>query len=179
MAKKEDDKGRGKGDDEDAAAPAKAPMSTKMVVIIVAVVALLLGGGGAGAAFYFMNKKADKASEEPSNEPPKPKKAFYFEMKPPFLANYQWNGRHHYLQMSIAVMARDQDVIAVVSEHQPLIRNNVGLLLSGQDFDAMRSPEGKEAIRQLIFEDIQAVLKEAEPEMEGIEQIYFINFVMQ
>ena len=43
----------------------------------------------------------------------------------------------------------------------------------------MRSPEGKEAVRQLIFEDIQAVLKESEPEIEGIEQVYFINFVMQ
>jgi len=179
MAKKEDDKSRGKGDGEEGEAPAKAPMSTKMVVIIVAVVALLLGGGGAGAAFYFMNKKADKATEEASNEPPKPKKAFYFEFKPPFLANYQWSGRHHYLQMSIAVMARDQDILSIVSEHQPLIRNNVGMLLGGQDFDAMRSPEGKEAIRQLIFEEIQGVLKEAEPETEGIEQVYFINFVMQ
>jgi flagellar FliL protein len=179
MAKKEDDAGRGKGDEGAGGAPAKAPMSTKLIVIIAVVVALLVGGGGAGAAFYFMGKKPDKAAEEAANEPPKPKKAFYHEFKPPFLANYQWSGRHHYVQMSIAVMARSESVIELVGEHQPLIRNNVGLLLSGQDFDSMRSPEGKEALRQLIVEDIQAVLKEADPDIEGIEQVYFINFVMQ
>lgn len=175
MAEKKEDK---KGKDEGGEGEAK-PKSNKMMIIIVAVVALLVGGGGAGVAVMMMGDKKgnDKASEE--TEKNQPKKAFYHELKPPFVVNYQWNGRPHYLQVTFAVMARSEEVIDLVGEHMPAIRNNIMLLLSAQDFDGLRTMEGKEAVRQSMFDEIQKIVKENEENTEGIEQLYFINFVIQ
>ena len=171
-SKKEENEGQ-------EAAEAK-PKSNKMLIIIVAVVALLIGGGGA-AVFVMMSGKGGKAAdaEQAEAEAKKPKKAFYYEMRPPFVLNYQWNGRPHYLQLTVAVMSRDEDVIDLVIEHAPVLRNNLGMLLSAQDFDGMRSNEGKEALRQLIFEEIQKVIKENDEKSEGIDQVFYTNFVMQ
>lgn len=176
MAEKKDDK---KGKDEAAEGEAK-PKSNKMIIIIVAVLALVIGGAGAGVAVMMMGDKkgGDKAAEE-SEEPSKPKEALYFEMTPPYLVNYQWNGRAHYLQVSIALMTREEDVLDLVREHTPLIRNNLMLLLAAQDFEGLRSVEGKESVRQLIFDEIQKILKEQQEDTAGIEQVYYTNFVMQ
>ncbi len=177
MAEKKEDK---KGKDEAAEGEAK-PKSNKMMIIIVAVVALLVGGGGAGVAVMMMGGKkgGDKAAEEAEEKPAKPKEAAYFEMTPPFLVNYQWNGRAHYLQVTVALMTRDKNVLDLVREHTPLIRNNLMLLLSAQDFEGLRSTEGKESIRQLMFDEIQKILKEQQEDTSGIEQLYYTNFVMQ
>lgn len=177
MAKKEEEK---KGKEEAAEGDAK-PKSNKMMIIIVAVVALVIGGAGAGVAVFMMNKKGghDKAAEETEAKEKKPKEANYFELTPPFLVNYQWNGREHYLQVTIALMSRDKEVMDLIREHTPLIRNNLMLLLAAQDFDGLRSVEGKESVRQLMFDEIQKVLKEQEEGTVGIEQVYYTNFVLQ
>jgi len=175
MAEKKDDK---KGKEEPAAGEAK-PKSNKMIIIIVAVVALVIGGAGAGVAVMMLGKKGDEKAETKESEPAKPKEAAYQEITPPFLVNYQWNGRAHYLQVTIALMSRDKDVLELVSEHMPVIRNNIMLLLAAQDFEGMRTMEGKESIRQLMFDEIQKILKEQKEDTEGIEQLYYTNFVMQ
>lgn len=177
MAEKKDDK---KGKEAAPEGEAK-PKSNKMMIIIVAVIALVVGGAGAGVAVMMMGKKGgDKASsEEHEEKSKKPKEANYFEMTPPFLVNYQWNGRAHYLQVTIALMTRDKDVLDLVREHTPVIRNNLMLLLAAQDFDGLRSIEGKESVRQLMFDEIQKILKEQQEDTEGLEQIYYTNFVMQ
>lgn len=178
MAEKKDDK---KGKDEAAEGGEAKPKSNKMIIIIVAVVALVIGGAGAGVAVMMMGGKkgGDKTAEESEEKAAKPKEAAYFEMTPPFLVNYQWNGRAHYLQVTIALMTRDPDVLDLVREHTPLIRNNLMLLLAAQDFDGLRSVEGKESVRQLMFDEIQKILKEQQEDTAGIEQLYYTNFVMQ
>lgn len=178
MAEKKEAK-KGKDDAEDAG-EAK-PKSNKMMIIIVAVVALVIGGGGAGVAVMMLGKKGDDkpSAEEAAAEAKKPKKAFYFEMAPPFVVNYQWNGRAHYLQVSFALLARDEDVVDLLREHTPVIRNNLMLLLAAQDFDGLRTLEGKESVRQLMFDEIQKIIKENEEESEGVEQLYYTNFVIQ
>lgn len=177
MAEKKDDK---KGKEEAPEGEAK-PKSNKMIIIIVAVLALVIGGAGAGVAVMMLGKKSGgkEAAEETEGKVEAQKPAHYFEMTPPFLVNYQWNGRAHYLQVTIAVMTRNKDVLDLIQEHMPVIRNNLMLLLAAQDFDGMRSMEGKESVRQLMFDEVQKILKEQQEDTEGIEQVYYTNFVMQ
>ena len=65
-----------------------------------------------------------------------------------------------------------------MQKHMPLVRNNVVMILSSQDFEVMRTPEGKDALRQAVLEEIQSILTD-ETGDAGVEQVLFTNFVMQ
>ncbi|CBL45051.1 Flagellar basal body-associated protein [gamma proteobacterium HdN1] len=178
MAEKKADKKAKEG-----AAEGDKPKSNKMMIIIVAAVALIVGGAGSGVAVFMMSKgsggeSADAAKAEAPVEQ-KPREASYFDFTTPFLVNYQWRGREHYMQVSLSFLFRDPAVQALIKEHEPLLRNNIMLLLQAQDFDGLRTLEGKESIRQLIFDEVQNVLKAQDSSTEGIEQVYFTNFVLQ
>lgn len=150
------------------------PKSKMMLIIIVVLVALLAGGG---VAVFFMMSGDDGASEKEAAEPQQ-LPAIYFDFKPPFIVNYQWNGRQRFVQVSLSVMTRKGAVVDAIQKHMPLIRNNLLMVFSAQDFEMLRTPEGKEALRQQVLEDLQKVLNEeiGEP---GVEQVLFTNFVMQ
>ena len=152
------------------------PKSKMMLVIIIAVLVALLAGGGV-AAFFMMSGGEEKAVEE-SAAAPTQQPAIYFDFKPPFIVNYNWNGRQRFVQVGVSIMTRKGAVVDALQKHMPLIRNNLLMVFSSQDFEMLRTPEGKEALRQQLLEEIQKVLNEeiGEP---GIEQVLFTNFVMQ
>lgn len=146
-----------------------------MLILVVAVVVALLTGGGI-AAFFMMGSSDESAAvavQDPNHVP-----AIYFDFKPPFIVNYQWNGRQRYVQVSLSVLTRKAAVVDALQTHMPLIRNNLLMAFSAQDFDTLRTPEGKEALRQVVLEELQKLLTEKMGE-PGIEQVLFTNFVMQ
>lgn len=153
------------------------PKSKMMLIIIIAVLVALLAGGGV-AAFFMLGSddEADAAETEAQDAAPQP--AIYFDFKPPFIVNYQWNGRQRYVQVSLAVMTRKGSMVDAMQKHMPMIRNNLLMVFSAQDFEALRTPEGKEALRQVVLEELQKILMEETGE-PGVEQVLFTNFVMQ
>lgn len=150
------------------------PKSKMMLIIIIAVLVVLLLGGGI-TAFLLMSGGDDERAkvEAPTQQP-----AIYFEFKPPFIVNYQWQGRQRFAQVSLSVMTRKGSVVDAMQKHMPLIRNNLLMVFSAQDFDTLRTPEGKEALRQAVLEELQKILTEETGE-PGVEQVLFTNFVMQ
>ena len=112
------------------------------------------------------------------NAAPKPTPAIYYDFKPPFIVNYQVKGRQRFVQVSISVLTRKPEVVDALKKHMPLLRNNLVMALSAQDFEALRTPEGKEALRQTMLDQIQKVLTQETGEA-GVEQVLFTNFVMQ
>ena len=153
-----------------------APKSNKMLIIIIIVLILVLIGGGA-AAFFMLGGDKDASKESdvstPTNAP-----AIYYDLKPPFVVNYSWKGRQRYVQINLAVMTRKEAVVAALQKHMPLVRNNLVQIFGAQDFEGLRTPEGKEIMRQAALEDLQKILVDETGE-EGIEQVLFTNFVMQ
>lgn len=155
--------------------PQEKPKSKMMLIIIIAVLVVLLAGGGV-AAFLMMGSEEDAdaaETQEPAQQP-----AIYFDFKPPFIVNYQWNGRQRYVQVSLSVMTRKGSVVDTMQKHMPMIRNNLLMAFSAQDFEALRTPEGKETLRQVVLEELQKILMEETGE-PGVEQVLFTNFVMQ
>lgn len=152
------------------------PKSKMMLIIIIAVLVVLLVGGGVAAFFMMSGGDEDAAAQEAAE--PQQMPAIYFDFKPPFVVNYQWNGRQRFVQVSLSVMTRKGAVVDAIQKHMPLIRNNLLMVFSAQEFEMLRTPEGKEALRQQVLEDLQKVLNEeiGEP---GVEQVLFTNFVMQ
>ncbi|GAB5453003.1 MAG: hypothetical protein Hals2KO_33310 [Halioglobus sp.] len=154
-----------------------------MKKIIIAVVALLVIGGGGAAAFFLLGGEepppAGEAGEdgvaevveEPLGDP------IYTSLSPAFLVNFDHNGTIRYLQLELQVMAYDQEVLDKVDANMPAVRNQVIMLLSGQNYDAVSSVEGKEKLRGEVLNAVNTALS-----LEGkdaVQDAFFTNFVIQ
>lgn len=150
----------------------------KLKLIIVIVVALLLAIGlSVGATWFFMHSAQSKpaaAETAPVGKQP----AIFEPMAPAFVANYNQNGRQRYMQVSITMQGRNQADLEALKVHMPVIRNNLVMLFSGQDFATLASPVGQEMLRQKATASVQEVAQK-ELGKVVIEQLLFTNFVLQ
>lgn len=169
--------------EEGEAAPKKGKM---MLIIIIVVAVLVLAGGGAAAYFLLFAEEEvvaeegaeEEKEEEIPEEPPIP--AEYVVLKPEFIVGFQSGTRQRFLQVSIEVMTRKQTVVDALALHEPMIRNEVLQAIGEQDFDALRTNEGRLALQKQIADRMTAALdREAYIEPGGIEAVLFTNYVMQ
>ncbi|MHC8291394.1 flagellar basal body-associated protein FliL [Pseudomonas sp. XS1P51] len=161
------------------AAAVKDPATKgKLKLIIVMVVALLLAIGlSVGATWFFMHSAQSKpaaAEIAPVGKQP----AIFEPMAPAFVANFNQNGRQRYMQVSITMQGRNQADLEALKVHMPVIRNNLVMLFSGQDFATLASPVGQEMLRQKATASVQEVAQK-ELGKVVIEQLLFTNFVLQ
>jgi flagellar FliL protein len=155
----------------------------KKKLIIIVVAAVLLIAIGVGAAIFLMSSDSDEDADaaegdvvEVVEEVTLP--AQYIKMKPRFIVNFNVGTRQRFLQTSIEIMTRSQDVVDAIELHNPMLRNTIVRILSEQDFKHLRTPEGRGALKALLKEQLVAVVK-AEADIEGIETVLFTDFVMQ
>lgn len=174
MAKKEAPK-------ESASADAK-PAGKMKLIILIAVVVLLAVGLSVGGTWFFLHKgdSAEESEEHAAAEPAVPLKqaAIYEELVPAFVVNFKHQGRARYMQVSVALMARDQVALDALKVHMPVLRNRLVMLFSAQDFAALMTPVGKEMLRQQATASVQE-LAEKETGKPTVEQVLFTNIVLQ
>jgi len=118
-----------------------------------------------------------EAQVEASPEPVE-QEAIYYPLTEKFIIDYNVRGRQRFLQLEVSLMFRDNQVSQAIERHLPRIRNDLNLLLKGQDFEDLQTPEGKELVRQDALRRVNAIL-EQETGKPGIEQVLFTSFVMQ
>ena len=155
----------------------------KLKLIIVIVLGLLLAVGvSVGATLYFMSRGE---SEQPADETakadaaPQRQAAIYEVLAPAFIVNFtNAGGRQRYMQVSVALMSRDQAALDGLKEHMPLLRNQLVMLFSSQDFASLATPVGQEMLRQQATASVQE-LAQKEIGKLAIEQVLFTNFVLQ
>ena len=150
----------------------------KIKLIVLIVVALLLAiGMSVGATWFFMHSAQSKpVAAETAVVGKQP--AIFEPMAPAFVANYNQNGRQRYMQVSITMQGRNQADLEALKVHMPVIRNNLVMLFSGQDFTALATPVGQEMLRQKATASVQEVAQK-ELGKVVIEQLLFTNFVLQ
>lgn len=181
-------------DDDDVdveAAKAVGAAKKKKLILLggLAVLLLALAGGGTWFVLHMVGGKKPAAEakegekkggeEHAAEEKAGAKKVSIYEsLEPAFLANFLINGRQHYLQMSLVVMAREQGGIEATRAHMPLIRNKIVMILSGESFEGLQTDEGRVQLQQKLLAAIQEILQK-ETGKPGIEQVFFTNFVMQ
>jgi flagellar FliL protein len=164
----------------EAAAVVKDPATKgKLKLIIAIVVAVLLAIGlSVGATWYFMHSAASKPAVVAETAPAGKQPAVFEPMAPAFVANYNQNGRQRYMQVSITLQGRNQADLDALKVHMPVIRNNLVMLFSGQDFATLATPVGQEMLRQKATASVQEVAQK-ELGKVVIEQLLFTNFVLQ
>jgi len=190
MAEKED-REDGAEDEDDAAQAIEAAARKKKIIMLAVIGVVLLALAGGGTWFGLRMLGGDKSApaeeaahaEEPAKEGEhgqegEAKKAFYEALDPAFLANYTVGGRQHYLQVSLAVLTREEEALTALKTHMPLVRNRIVLLLSGEVFEQLQSDEGRVQLQQKLLAAIQEILQK-ETGKPGIDQVFFTGFVMQ
>ncbi|MCF7970937.1 MAG: flagellar basal body-associated FliL family protein [Methylococcaceae bacterium] len=165
--------------------------SSKMMMIIIALVVLLAGGGG---TYYFMfmgdsaapvedgvegaeEKVAESEPEEDSAENVDTALA-YFEMDKPFVVNFPKSSGISLLQVSIAVSVEGITSVELLKKHEPMIRNNFLMLISGQNPQDLTALEGKEKLLALMLEEVGKVMNKVGGKNK-VQNVFFTSFVMQ
>ena len=145
---------------------------------------MLLAAGGA-AAFLLMGSEnskpvidADGAEVARAEQPVEmDKDPIYVPLQPAFVVNFEHNGNVRYLQLTLQAMAYEQSVVDKVEANMPAVRNKLILLFSGQDFDSLKTMEGKENLRKEVLDSINQVVRlTTEPK---VSDVFFTGFVMQ
>lgn len=175
----------------------------KLIMLIAAI--MLLSTGSVIGVLYFMgmlgSNDGASAKVEDKHEAGKDKKelaikpAFYLNLQPAFVVNFEDQTHASYLQIEMQVMARSKEILDQVSKHMPVIRNNILLILSAQKFEQVSTRAGKEQLQKTVLEDVQKVVadsihaqeaaehkdkkKESPQKIENVEQVYFTSFIMQ
>lgn len=148
---------------------------TIVLLLLVAVSASI------AAVLYITGAKADtpaaKTAAAADQALPKP---LYLSLDPPLVVNFQRHGQVSYLQVGIDVMSRRQSVLDQIKANMPVVRNDLILLFSSQQYDTLNTREGKEKLRRGALQVVRDVLaKTSGGDGSGVEQIYFTAFVMQ
>ena len=165
------------------------PKSSKGIIFIVlgAVLATLVA---VFATLYFMGifppkhppaAEHGKEAEKDKHEEPvaEAKPVIYLPLTPAFVANFKSSPDARMVQIEMTVASTDQAVMDVITQHAPMLRNNLLLLLAGEDPAALKTGEGKEALRNKVKEVIKKIVVEQSDRKEGIDEVYFTGFVMQ
>ncbi|SFX22278.1 flagellar basal body-associated FliL family protein [Marinospirillum alkaliphilum] len=103
--------------------------------------------------------------------------AFYYTFEQPFVAPLvSSDRRQRFLQVSLAVKAENQAAANAIEKHMPLIKNNLNMLFTRQDYQTLQTPEGKLQLQLSAAEVVQGVV-----EREGvrISEVLITDFVMQ
>ncbi len=158
------------------------PAGGKKKMIIFAVAGLVLVGIGIVAGPMVMNmiSPADVSAEDAeATEVVAKEPAIYQSLHPPLVVNFKdAYGDPHFMQITMEVMARDQEVINAVKDHTPAIRSALILMFGGAVYEQVVTRDGKEQMLKDARATIQDVVAK-QVGMEGVEEVYFTSLVIQ
>jgi len=167
-------------EEEQATEDTVEPGGGKKKMLVFAGIGLLLVGAAVFGGMMFLGDDAPVEGEEVAESAESASDpALYTSLHPPLVVNFKDSvGDSHYMQVTMEVMSRDQNVINSVREHTPVIRNSLILLYSGAIYDEVTTRDGKEKMLQDGLVAIQEVMTEqiGEP---GVEAVYFTALVIQ
>ncbi|WP_373188188.1 flagellar basal body-associated FliL family protein [Halopseudomonas sp.] len=146
-----------------------------LILIGAAFLAVLLSAGGVA---YFLLSGDDEVTEQAADAEPLRQVALYQPMDPAFVVNFTHEGRRRYMQVNVVLMGRDPELMAALSQHMPLLRNELVLQFSSEEYASLFTPEGKDALRERATLAVKAML-EKELGNPVIESVLFTNIVLQ
>ena len=151
--------------------------SSKKLIIIIAIVVLLLGGGAAGG-YFFMNSEPEGDADQVEEVVEEQKELIYFEMSKPFIVDFPRGSAARLIQISVAILVEGEETVEALTKHEPMIRNNLLMLINNQDPGELKQSAGKDKLREEMMQEVGAILEK----MSGsnhVQEIFFTAFVMQ
>lgn len=128
-------------------------------------------------------EQADGASDDPSSlfTPMPgvfgPDKDRYYADAGEFLVAIKYQGRTRYLQLTAQLVGLDEDFMGKVETDVPAIRNGLSIFFTQQDFGAVSTLEGREALRLATLVEINKIIG-ATAELR-VADVYFTDYITQ
>ena len=160
-----------------AAAATSAPGKRRIPWLIIGIgLVLLIGGLGAALVLTRSSHPGHaKAAATPAPSGP----PLYVALDPPFVVNFQADQLVRFLQVSVEVMSRDPKTVDLIKDNDPLLRNDLLILLANQKYSVLSTPTGKEQLRADALAAIRKDVLQAGGDPKRVEAVYFTSFVMQ
>jgi len=173
----------------------KAAGSKKKLIMIIGGVVGVLVIAGAGLFFtgFFDDEKAattveesvdadestsdDESDDSAEGDAIVANTAIYHALTPPFMVNFS-RGGIQVMKIAISVMASEQKVIDAVEQHNPVIRNNILMMLSSEDTESLKTISGKLALQSAIKAEINKTLNKVKVS-STVKDVFFTEMVMQ
>ncbi|MGZ8157985.1 MAG: flagellar basal body-associated FliL family protein [Methylobacter sp.] len=161
--------------DQEAGEEKKSPK--KLIIMIVAAVVLLAAGGG--LTFFFMKGDSSHGEEvEHADESAVPVEKLYFDMGKPLVVDFPGGASAKHGRITVSMLVEGAETVEVLKKNEPMIRNNLLMLIGAQDSSVLNTGEGKEMLRKAMLNDVTAVLKKMSGKGQ-VNDIFFTSFVMQ
>ncbi|MDP1665480.1 MAG: flagellar basal body-associated FliL family protein [Methylobacter sp.] len=167
MAELEQESGEGK----------KSPKT--LIIMIVAAVILLAAGGG--VTFFLMkgdSSNGEKVEHGGEDEAAVHVEKLYFDMSKPVVVDFPKGSTVKHGRITVSMLVEGAETIEVLKKNEPMIRNNLLMLIGAQDPASLNSREGKEMLGKAMLDDVTAVLVKMAGKGQ-VKQIFFTSFVMQ
>lgn len=154
----------------------------KKTLLFIIIGAVLLVALTAGGTFFVVSSMTGSGSdaeevEEKEVEPDGP--AIYIALEPEFVVSYQVGSRQRFLQVSVHVMTRKQSVADQLKFHDPAVRNEIIRVLNKQDFNALRTKDGRLQLQKDLQAAVITLMKRDADIDDGIESVLLTDMVMQ
>lgn len=149
----------------------------KLIIIIVGAVILLAAGGG---ATFFLMKQSTTTEEhkDEDHESAVPVEKIYFDMATPVVVAFPKGSAAKNGRITISMLVEGAETLAALKKNEPMIRNNLLMLIGAQDSGALNTREGKEALRKAMLDDVNAVLEKVAAKGQ-VQEIFFTSFITQ
>jgi flagellar FliL protein len=110
------------------------------------------------------------ADEEPPGD------VAYFALKPSLVSNL--TGGPKYIRCDVQLMTEQASALPQLQLHTPAVRHTLLMLLAGQDGKALKTADGKEALRGAALKAVQAQLEALTGEAI-VDDLYFTAYYVK
>lgn len=167
--------------------PKKKGIIGKLMPVVTG---LVVGAGAVGGGLYAMKPAVFAATTHgPKEDPNAPKKvkregggeghyeASYFALSQPFTSNLKDSSQFVQLSISLGTFY-DETFLDKLKTHEMALRSAALLVIADENYDAVASIAGKQALAKKLKDTLNKTLKER-GEIAGIDTVYFTGFVVQ
>lgn len=102
----------------------------------------------------------------------------YYDMGKPFVVSLPQGSGAKLISVAVAVSVEDAEAEAALKKHEPMIRNNLMMLIGSQKPEQLKTREGKEQLRADMLKAIIDILKKKIGKAH-VAEVFFTSFVMQ
>ncbi len=151
----------------------------KLIIMIVAAVILLAAGGG--VTFFLMkgdSSKGEKAKHVEEDDAVAHAEMLYFDMTKPIVVDFPKGSMVKHGRITISILVEGAETIDVLKKNEPMIQNNLLMLIGAQDPAKLNTHEGKEMLGKAMLDDVTAVLVKMAGKGQ-VKEIFFTSFIMQ
>ncbi|MHC1480540.1 flagellar basal body-associated FliL family protein [Frateuria aurantia] len=157
------------------AAPAAKPKTSLITILMMLLLVVTLVMLGVVTRMLVSNRSHTTVAVQAATPPSAPN---YLPLDPPFIVNFQEQDGLHLLQIGISLMSHDAATIEAAKNANTVIRNDLLLMLSNQDFQTLSGEQGKLDLQKHALDVVRKAVPAAAGH-QGIEAVYFTSFVMQ